>query len=62
MEGVNNFVSLDFSKEEISTHPKHIRIQYLQGFVVCRYFDKIKSFSMHIFEDFNGQRGKMFLS
>lgn len=32
-EGVNNFVSLDFSSGRISTHPKHLRIQCLQGFV-----------------------------
>ena len=33
VEGVNNFVSLDFSSGRISTHPKHLRIQCLQGFV-----------------------------
>ena len=33
LEGVNNFVSLDFSSGRISTHPKHLRIQCLQGSV-----------------------------
>lgn len=32
-EGVNNFVSLDFSSGRISTCPKHPRIPCLQGFV-----------------------------